>query len=111
LLIGALGLLAVSLLAWAVPADLPRGSGSLRQEFASLGNSQLWGAFLATAIGFAGMFAIYSYISPTLQREAGAPAALIPWVLALFGCGMTLRSLLAGALADRSVRGTVALGF
>lgn len=59
----------------------------------------------AGAVGFGGMFAVYTYISPTLTELTGLVITTVPWVLAAYGIGMTLGSLLAGPLIDRSAEG------
>ena len=73
--------------------------------------SPLWVAFVGGAVGFGGMFAVYSYVSPLLTDVTGLAITTVPLVLALFGVGMTIGTLLGGRLADRSVLRTVYLGF
>jgi len=68
-------------------------------------------AFVGGAVGFGGMFAVYSYVSPLLTEVSGLAITTVPLVLALFGVGMTIGTLLGGRLADRSVLRTVYLGF
>jgi DHA1 family inner membrane transport protein len=107
------GLGVVTLLAlrsWlpAVPSD-PRAN--VRTELAALRNSQLWIAFAAVSIGFGGMFAVYSYIAPLVTDVTGMPEATVPIVLALFGLGMTVGTVLGGRMADRSVMRSVHVGF
>jgi MFS transporter, DHA1 family, inner membrane transport protein len=46
-----------------------------------------------------------------MTRVTGMAEASVPIVLALFGVGMTVGTLLGGRLADRSVPRTVLLGF
>lgn len=111
LLIGVLGALTLVALSVGLPRDLPRGSGSPRRELAALRSVRLWLAFAAAAVGFGGMFAVYSYIAPTMTRVSGAPERLVPVVLAVFGIGMTLGTVVSGRLVDRSVRRTLLLGF
>jgi MFS transporter, DHA1 family, inner membrane transport protein len=53
------------------------------------------------------MFAVYSYISPITTEVAGLSDAVVPWVLATFGLGMTLGAMVGGRFVDRSVTGTV----
>jgi DHA1 family inner membrane transport protein len=63
------------------------------------------------AIGFAGFFAVYSYIAEVVRREAGLPASYVPWVLAAIGVGMTLGNVLGGWAADRNLRRAMIVGF
>ena len=108
--VGALGV--VTLLAlhrWtpSLPSDPAAG---VRRELAAVRNGRLWVAFAAGAVGFGGMFAVYSYVKPLLTDVTGLDVGLVPLVLALYGVGMTAGTLLGGRLADRSVLGTVVAG-
>ena len=108
--VGAIGLLTlVAARAW-VPRLAPLPGATVRTEVAALRNRRLWVAFGAGAIGFGGMFAVYSYVKPLLTEVTGLSVGLVPLVLALFGVGMTVGTLLGGRLADRSVLGTVVGG-
>ena len=53
------------------------------------------------------MFAVYSYVKPLLTEVTGLSVGLVPLVLALYGIGMTIGTVVGGRLADRSVLGTV----
>ncbi|MPV38305.1 MFS transporter [Georgenia subflava] len=93
-----------------VPAVPVRAGATARRELTALRSAQLWLAVGTGAIGFGGMFAVYSYITPTMTEVAGIAQGHVPWVLALFGVGMTLGTLLGGRLADRSVHGAILTG-
>jgi len=108
--VGAIGLLTLlAARAW-VPGLAPLPGATVRTELAALRNRRLWVAFGAGAIGFGGMFAVYSYVKPLLTEVTGLSVGLVPLVLALFGVGMTVGTLLGGRLADRTVLGTVVGG-
>nr|WP_246254029.1 MFS transporter [Isoptericola chiayiensis] len=109
-LIGVLGAAALAGLWWFVPERGPVES-SVRQEIGALANGPLWVAFVAGSIGFGGLFAVYTYVAPTVTRVSGMTESSVPWVLAVMGVGMTVGTLLGGRLADRSVLGTVIGGF
>lgn len=53
------------------------------------------------AIGFAGMFAVFSYLPPTLVQVTGMESGFVPIALAAFGLGGILGSLAGGWLFDR----------
>ncbi len=109
--VGALGIMTVvALLRW-TPALAVDPHASVRSEFGALRNRRLWVAFVGGAVGFGGMFAVYSYVSPLLTEVTGLAITTVPIVLALFGVGMTIGTLLGGRLAGRSVLRTVYLGF
>jgi DHA1 family inner membrane transport protein len=106
--VGALTVLAVRRWVPSVPAA--QGAGA-RRELGALARPQVWLTMAVGAIGFGGMFAVYSYISPVLTEAAGWSSRAVPIGLALFGIGMTLGNVLGGALVDRSVRVALVVGF
>jgi DHA1 family inner membrane transport protein len=63
----------------------------------------VWMALLVGMVGFGGMFATYSYITPTMTELAGFSQAAVTIVLAVYGIGMTGGTLLGGRLADRAL--------
>jgi DHA1 family inner membrane transport protein len=108
-LVVAIGLLTVAALAAWVPRTHNTGGVSVAKEVRALGRPQVTLTLLAGAVGFGGMFAVYTYISPTLTEFSGLDISAVPWVLAVYGVGMTAGSLLVGPLLDRSIEKT-ALG-
>lgn len=90
-----------------IAAFVPRTKGdrraSGRRELAAFASAQVWLTLVAGAIGFGGMFAVLSYISPIVTDEAGLPASAVPAFLLVFGSGMVVGTWLAGELADWSV--------
>ncbi|WP_454043490.1 MFS transporter [Cellulosimicrobium sp. Marseille-Q8652] len=110
-LVGGLGLATLAALWWLVPAGAGHEASSARRELAALRNRPLWIGFVAASVGFGGMFAVYSYVEPTITRVTGLATGAVPVVLAVFGVGMTVGTLLGGRLADRSVMRTVYVGF
>jgi DHA1 family inner membrane transport protein len=82
------------------PGD--REATGLRElkAFASL---QVWLTLLAGAIGFGGMFAVFSYIAPTVTEVGGLGDGAVPLFLLLFGLGMVVGTFAAGELADWSI--------
>ncbi|MEE1619480.1 MFS transporter [Brachybacterium sp. J153] len=84
----------------------PKGRRMI-DELAALRRLQLWIVMGIAAIGFAGAFAVFSYIADITTHVTGAPASAVPWVLVAAGLGMTLGNLAGGALTDRSLTGTL----
>ncbi|WP_345494608.1 MFS transporter [Nocardia callitridis] len=72
-------------------------------ELGALRRPQVLLSLLVGAIGFGGMFAVYTYIATTLTDVSGLPIGLVPLVLMLFGFGMVFGNILGGVLADRGV--------
>lgn len=72
-------------------------------ELGALRRTQVLATLAVGAIGFGGMFAVYTYIATTLTDVAGMAAGAVPLVLALFGLGMVAGNMAGGVLADRGV--------
>ncbi|UYB42766.1 MFS transporter [Streptomyces sp. Je 1-4] len=107
LIVAAIGLVAMASLARLVPplpADERTGLG---RELRALGNRQVLLGLLTTVFGFAGIFAVYSYLASMMTEVTGFAESSVPLVLALFGIGMTLGALAAGPLTDRALRPTL----
>src|SRR5699024_1540268 len=104
-LVAGLGVLTVIMVAVGVPR-VSVGAGevpSARGEIKALGRARIILTLLAGSVGFGGMFAVYTYITPTMTEIASVPSVAIPWVLAVYGLGMTAGSLIAGPLVDKSI--------
>ena len=100
--VAALAIATVAALWALVPRDPGRPDGPLLAELDALRNVRVWLTLGIGAIGFGGMFAIYTYLVPTLTAVTRAPTIAVPFVLALFGVGMTLGNLLVPRLASRT---------
>jgi len=107
-LVAGLAVLTIALVAWWVPATPGNSRASGRTELAALRNPQLWLTLAVASVGFGGMFAMYSYIAPTVTEVTGLGQRAVPWFLLAYGVGGIVGSLLGGRLADWSVlRGLV----
>ncbi|MGC5399379.1 MFS transporter [Streptomyces sp. DT20] len=96
--LGVIGLLGVAKL---VP-EQPRAEGvRLRHELAAFRNVQVLLAMAMTVLGFGGVFAAITYITPMMTEIAGYSASSVTWLLVLFGLGMVGGNLLGGKFADR----------
>ena len=58
----------------------------------------------------ASLFALLTYISPTLTEGWHVPASFVPGGLFIFGTGLAIGGLVGGRLADGSLRGTLVTG-
>lgn len=94
-----------------VPRETKVEGRRMVDELAALRRLQLWIIIGIAAIGFAGAFAVFSYIADITTRVTGAPAAAVPWVLVAAGLGMTIGNLVGGAGTDRSLEKTLLIGF
>ncbi|WP_167158427.1 MFS transporter [Streptomyces sp. MBT27] len=98
--LGVLGLLGVAKL---VP-DMPKAEGvRLRHEIAAFRNVQVLLAMAMTVLGFGGVFAAITYITPMMTNVAGYADTSVTWLLVLFGLGMVTGNLIGGRFADRAL--------
>jgi DHA1 family inner membrane transport protein len=101
LAVGVVATATVVAIAVLMPHQPPSGEESMRTEMRALSRLQVWLALLVGVVGFGGMFAMYSYITPTMTELAGLNERFIPWVLAAYGVGMVTGMVLAGKVARR----------
>ena len=87
-----------------IPA--PEGA-SARRELGALRRPQVWLTLGVAAIGFGGMFAVYSYVTPTLTEVTGLSLSMVPPMLALLGLGMIAGNIAGGWLSDRALKATL----
>jgi len=104
---GVFGAATIAAVAWLVPAIPAPAGASVRGELTALRSGALWRAVLVGTIGFAGMFALYTYIAPVFVEVGGMPEQLVPVVMALYGLGMVAGTLLGGSWSDRSATRTL----
>jgi DHA1 family inner membrane transport protein len=88
------------------PADRPAATASPLRELGALRNPQVWLTLGIGAIGFGGLFAVYTYLGSTLIDVTHVAPSVVPLVLAAFGVGMTAGNLLVPRYADRALMAT-----
>jgi DHA1 family inner membrane transport protein len=98
-----LAVLTVLLVLCFVPATAPDSDASGRRELLAFTRVQVWLTLLVGAVGFGGMFAMYSYIAPTVTDVTGLSSSAVPVYLLAFGIGGILGTTLGGIGADWSV--------
>ncbi|GAB2840677.1 MFS transporter [Actinoallomurus bryophytorum] len=96
------GLTVLSVLLLVPSSPVSPGAG-MRTELGALRRPQVLLTLLTGVVGFGGMFAMYSYIAPTVTDVAGASPAFVPIVLLAFGVGGVAGTALGGRLADRAL--------
>ncbi|MGX1026272.1 MFS transporter [Streptomyces sp. SAI-097] len=102
-LVAALGVVGLFGVAKLVPETGRPESVSVRGEFAAFRNVQVWLAMAMTVLGYGGVFAAITYITPMMTEVAGYTEGAVTWLLVLFGIGMFLGNLLGGKFADRAL--------
>lgn len=101
--VAVIGLATVAAIARYVPDLTGIRMTDPRTELTALRRPQVLLTLLVGAVGFGGMFAVYTYITSTLTDVAGMSQGFVPLVLALFGLGMVAGNIVGGVLADRGV--------
>ena len=109
-LVAVLGLLTVALVLAFVPGAPGDRSATWRRELTAVRRPQVILTLLAGAVGFGGMFAVYTYIVPTVTEVGGLPESVAPVFLLAFGLGMVAGTWVAGRLADWSVMRSMFIG-
>ncbi|MGW3402327.1 MFS transporter [Streptomyces zhihengii] len=107
LVVTAIGLVSMAALARLIPAGEPETHRGIGRELRALGDRQVLLGLLTAVFGFAGVFAVYSYLASMTTEAMGFGESAVTLVLALFGIGMTLGALAAGPLTDRALRPTL----
>ena len=102
-----LALLTVVLILVFVPSVPGNPAATGRKEMLFFRNGQAMLTLLAGAVGFGGLFAVYSYIAPIVTEVGGLPDSAVPFFTAAFGIGMVAGTWLAGRLADWAVFATL----
>ncbi|MDB5365653.1 MAG: transporter [Rhodospirillales bacterium] len=102
-IVAVLALLTATLVFAFVPKDTPDEAASPLRELTALKRRQVWLTLGIGAIGFGGMFAVYAYLASTLMAVTGVSAGTVPFVLGVFGIGLTLGNLAGAWAADRAL--------
>jgi DHA1 family inner membrane transport protein len=108
--VAGLSVLTVLLIVAFVPALPGDREATGRRELAAFSKPQVWLTLLAGAIGFGGMFAVFSYIAPAVTEVGGLGDGAVPIFLLVFGLGMVAGTWAAGELADWSVFKSLLIG-
>jgi DHA1 family inner membrane transport protein len=101
LVVGLLGVTTALMVRRYVPWIAP-GDASPQRELGVFRRLQVWVTLLMVSVGFGGLFAVYTYVTPTLLEVTKVSPALVPLLLAMMGVGMTVGNVVGGWFADRS---------
>jgi len=105
-LMGLITMLLVRLFAPPSPAD---AQASPLRELGALARGQVWLTLGIGAIGFGGLFAVYTYLADTLHDVTRVSPEAAPLVLSVLGIGLTAGNLFIPHFADRALMRTAGL--
>ena len=105
-MVAACALATVAMVLAIVPHDRPEPGASPLRELRALRHGQVWLTLGIGAIGFGGIFSVYTYLASTLIDVTGVAPTTVPMVLAVFGIGLTAGNLIAPRFADRALMPT-----
>ena len=108
-IVAALAAATAVLVAMFVPEAGHDKRASPSRELGALKRGQVWLTLAIGAIGFGGVFAVYTYLTSTLMVVTAVPVRMVPLVLAAFGVGMTAGNIIVPYFADRAVMRTAGL--
>lgn len=98
----AVGLVALAVIWVFVPRDKAVLQwGSFRDELAVMRRPQVLLGLLTTVLGYAGVFAVFTYIAPILTSLSGFSDQAVSPLMLVFGAGLMVGNLAGGKLADR----------
>ena len=94
-----------------VPHSPGNHEASVRRELSALKRPQVLYAVATGMIGFGGIFAMYSYVAPTVTDVTHLASTFVWVFLFVYGLGSVIGTWLAGRLADWDVQKAVLGGF
>lgn len=104
--LGVLTMTCVRVWAPSVPAA---AEASPLRELGALRRPQVWLTLGIGAIGFGGLFAVYTYLADILASVTHVSVAATGLILAIFGVGLTIGNLVVPVFADRALMRTAGL--
>lgn len=102
------GLVAMVVIAALVPKDTTAPEPSdWRADVSAIMRRPVLIGLAMTVLGYAGVFAIFTYIAPALTTISGFSESAVSPILLVFGGGLVVGNLFGGKLADRNLTGSV----
>lgn len=101
------GLLAMAVLLVTLPTAETREPSNLRAELNVLRRPVVWLGLATTALGFSGVFATFTYLSPLLVNVGHFGQGSVAWLLIVVSAGLVIGNILGGRMADRALWPTV----
>ncbi|MDH7639757.1 MFS transporter [Sphingomonas oryzagri] len=105
-IVAVLALITVAMVAMFAPRDAAHPEASPLRELGALKNGQVWLLLAISAIGFGGLFCVYTYLATTLTAVTHVSPGFVPIVFAVFGIGMTVGNIVVPWFADKALMPT-----
>ena len=102
-IVAVLSLLTATLVALFAPHQPPAVGASPLTELGALKNKHVWFTLAIGAIGFGGLFSVYTYLATTLLDVTHVRPSLVPLAFAVFGAGMTAGLVTVPRFAHRNL--------
>ncbi|KAA1176431.1 MFS transporter [Marinobacter salinexigens] len=99
--VGVISVVTVLLVALFLPKDPTEERHSPLGEIRAFNRPQIWLALGIGAVGFAGLFAVFSYLAPILLEVTRVDPVWIPAALVVFGLGGFVGNIVGGWIFDR----------
>lgn len=103
--------LTLGAIALVVPHQNGDPTATMRRELTALTRPQVWLALATGAVGFGGLFAVYTYVAPVVTNVTRLDASFVPIALVCLGLGMTIGNYAGGRGSDHHVIGTIFVCF
>jgi DHA1 family inner membrane transport protein len=105
--VGVIGLVTMALIWHYVPRDAVSEEASFLRELGAFKRPQVLLTLAIAAVGYGGMFAMFSYIADTTMNVAMLQPGMVAVMMVLFGIGMNVGNVVGSWLADKSIMGTI----
>lgn len=105
-IVAGLALLTAVLVMIFAPRDTVHAEASPLRELSALGRKHVWLTLAIGAIGFGGLFSVYTYLASTMLAVTHVSPALVPVALCVFGVGLTAGNIIVPRFADRALMAT-----
>jgi DHA1 family inner membrane transport protein len=105
-IVAGLALLTAILVAVFAPRDTVNTGASPLRELSALGRKHVWLTLAIGAVGFGGLFSVYTYLASTMLAVTHVSPALVPVALCVFGAGLTAGNIIVPRFADRALMAT-----
>ncbi|VIO74077.1 MFS transporter [Bradyrhizobium ivorense] len=105
-IVAGLALLTATLVAIFAPRDVVNSKASPLRELSALGRKHVWLTLAIGAVGFGGLFSVYTYLASTMLAVTHTSPAMVPVALCVFGVGLTAGNIIVPRFADRALMAT-----